>query len=154
LDEWQTAEGAKRGFYRVVALENSAHSGQANRRRSTATVTALHAAIPSRKECVDLAAAQVLDNSLDLVLLYSKNLIRGGGAKRAILVLPQVSCLIRIISLSLLPSHHLQKKELIANLENQRLDLSDVLKAEAISNALRIRELDIVVKLQGRLLFR
>ncbi|HXL26055.1 MAG TPA: TolC family protein [Chthoniobacterales bacterium] len=124
--EWQTAEGAKLAFYRVVALETQLIRAKQIDADQQATVTALQAAVDRHeKNVVDLAAAQATrQDSLTAVLALQQELDqRRLALKRAIGFLPQARLAIRYnfaLPSSVSPP---SEKELIANLENQRLDL-------------------------------
>ncbi len=124
--EWQTAEGAKLAFYRVVALETQLIRAKQIDADQQATVTALQAAVDRHeRNVVDLAAAQaVRQDSLTAVLALEQELEqRRLALKRAIGFLPRAQLAIRhnfALPSSVSPP---SEKELIANLENQRLDL-------------------------------
>lgn len=124
--EWQTAEGAKLAFYRVLALEAQLARAKQIDDDQQATVTALQSAVDRHeKSVVDLAAAQATrQDSLAIVLALQQELDqRRLALKRAIGFLPQAQLPIRhdfaLPSFVSPPS----EKELLGGLENQRLDL-------------------------------
>src|SRR5258708_19533537 len=91
--EWQTAEGAKLAFYRVVALQAQLSRAKQIEADQQATVTALQAAVDRHeKNVVDLAAAQaVRQDSLTAVLALQQELDqRRFGLKRASWFFPQI----------------------------------------------------------------
>ncbi|HZC34763.1 MAG TPA: TolC family protein, partial [Chthoniobacterales bacterium] len=91
--EWQTAEGAKLAFYRVVALEAQLNQAKQIDADQQATVEALQAAVDRHeKSLVDLAAAQAArQDSLSTVLAIQQELVqRRLTLKRAIGFWPQV----------------------------------------------------------------
>jgi len=124
--EWQTAEGAKLAFYRVVALQAQLSRAKQIDADQQATVTALQAAVDRHeRNVVDLAAAQAArQDSLTAILAIQQELDqRRLALKRAIGFLPQSQLAIRYdfaLPSSVSPP---SERELLANLENQRLDL-------------------------------
>jgi outer membrane protein TolC len=124
--EWQTAEGAKLAFYRVLALEAQITRAKQIDDDQQATVAALQSAVDRHeKSVVDLAAAQATrQDSLATVLSLQQELDqRRLALKRAIGFLPQAQLPIRhdfALPSSVSPP---SDKELFGSLENQRLDL-------------------------------
>jgi outer membrane protein TolC len=124
--EWQTAEGAKLAFYRVLSLESQLSRAKQIDDDQQATVSALQSAVDRHeKSVVDLAAAQAArQDSLATVLTLQQELDqRQLALKRAIGFLPQAQLPIRrdfALPSSISPP---SEKELVASLENQRLDL-------------------------------
>jgi outer membrane protein, heavy metal efflux system len=124
--EWQMAEGAKLAFYRVLALETQLNQAKQIDDDQLSTVTALQSAVDRHeKSVVDLAAAQATrQDSLAIVLTLQQELDqRRLALKKAIGFLPQTRLPIRhdfVLPSSLFPP---SEKELLRDLENQRLDL-------------------------------
>jgi outer membrane protein, heavy metal efflux system len=124
--EWQTAQGAKLSFYRVVALQAQLSRAKQIDADQQATVTALQAAVDRHeRNVVDLVAAQAArQDSLTAILAIQQELDqRRLALKRAIGFLPQSQPAIRYdfaLPSSVSPP---SERELLTNLENQRLDL-------------------------------
>jgi outer membrane protein TolC len=124
--EWQTAEGAKLAFYRVVALGAQLNQAKQIDADQQATVNALQSAVDRHeRSVVDLAAAQAArQDSLSTVLAIEQELDqRQLALKRAIGFWPQAPLAIRsdfALPSSISPP---AERELVGNLENQRLDL-------------------------------
>jgi outer membrane protein, heavy metal efflux system len=124
--EWQTAEGAKLEFYRVLALETQLNQAKQIDDDQQSTVTALQSAVDHHeKSVVDLAAAQAArQDSLAVVLALQQELDqRRLALRRAIGFLPAAQLPIQqdfALPSSVSPP---SEKELVGSLENQRLDL-------------------------------
>jgi outer membrane protein, heavy metal efflux system len=124
--EWQTAEAAKLGFWRVVALKEELSRAQQIYRDQQATVDTLQVAVDRHEKSVlELAAAQASwEDARATVLSLEQELDRQRlELKRAIGVLPEVKLPLEegvaLASQGPLPS----ESQLLADLENRRLDL-------------------------------
>jgi outer membrane protein, heavy metal efflux system len=124
--EWQTAVAAKLALYRVVALEEELSRAEQIASDQQQTVDTVQAAVDRHeKSVIDLAAAQASrEDARATVLTLEQELDRRRlELKKAVGVLPEAELPIEH-NLSLpsrlpLPS----KGELVADLENRRLDL-------------------------------
>ncbi|HEY2123612.1 MAG TPA: TolC family protein [Chthoniobacterales bacterium] len=124
--EWQTAMAAKMALYRVVALEEELSRAKQISSDQQQTVDTLQAAVDRHERSVlDLAAAQASrEDARATELTLEQELARQRlELKSAVGVLPETNLSIeRVIAL---PSHLPlpSEGELIADLENRRLDL-------------------------------
>jgi cobalt-zinc-cadmium efflux system outer membrane protein len=124
--EWQTAMAAKMALYRVIALEEELSRARQISSDQQQTVDTLQAAVDRHEKSVlDLAAAQASrEDAHATELTLEQELDRQRlELKRAVGVLPETS--LSIERDSALPSHLAlpSEGELIADLENRRLDL-------------------------------
>ena len=124
--EWQTAEGAKLAFYRVLALEAQLNRAKQIDDDQQATVATLQSAVDRHeKSVIDLAAAQATQqDAFATVLGLEQELDQKRLAlKKAIGFFPEARLPIRddfVLPSSIsVPS----EPELLSNLENRRLDL-------------------------------
>ena len=124
--EWQTAMAAKMALYRVVALEEELSRARQISSDQQQTVDTLQAAVDRHEKSVlDLAAAQASrEDARATELTLEQELDRQRlELKKAVGVLPEVK--LSIEKGIVLPSHLPlpPESELIADLENRRLDL-------------------------------
>ena len=124
--EWQTAVAAKLALYRVVALEEEVNRAEQIASDQQQTVDTLQAAVDRHeKSVIDLAAAQASrEDARATVLTLEQELDRQRlELKKAIGVLPETKLPIEH-DVSLPSQLHLpSESELVADLENRRLDL-------------------------------